>query len=227
MPKKTSKPKPPKSDRLIDILHPDKVEKPPQAMRLEFVSIDDVKRWPRNPKKHDEAGIRASIERFGFVEPLVMDEKSGRLVSGHGRLTALMEMRHEGKPAPKGIRVEGSEWSVPVLRGVEFANTTEAEMFVVAVNQLVIKGGFDDRALAAIISNAKATLADFNDMTVAIGLNDLEINRIIAAAKTPTLADAPERASGSGQGKTVTFQAKEKEPTVVRCARCGHENIVK
>jgi ParB-like chromosome segregation protein Spo0J len=48
--------------------------------------------WPENPRQlseHDFEQIKRSIERFGFVDPLVVN-KSGDLIGGHQRKRVLL-----------------------------------------------------------------------------------------------------------------------------------------
>jgi ParB-like chromosome segregation protein Spo0J len=56
---------------------------------IDYVPLDEIAEAHRNPKLHDRRGIRASVTRFGFVEPITIDERTGRLVAGHGRLEQL------------------------------------------------------------------------------------------------------------------------------------------
>ena len=45
-----------------------------------------------NPRRISEGaleGLKASVERFGLVEPVVWNKRSGRVVGGHQRLKAL------------------------------------------------------------------------------------------------------------------------------------------
>jgi DNA modification methylase len=47
---------------------------------------------PANPRSHDERGldaIRASLARFGQVDPLVVQKSTCRVIGGHGRLAAM------------------------------------------------------------------------------------------------------------------------------------------
>lgn len=63
--------------------------------KVELLPLKSIRGWTRNPKLHDLPRIAASIERFGFVAPLVMDATTGRLVAGHGRLEALGQVLDE------------------------------------------------------------------------------------------------------------------------------------
>lgn len=122
-------------------------------IHVEMLPLDEVARWPRNPKLHADGEIQNSVERFGFVQPLLLDEQTGRLVAGHGRLEALQAMRAAGKPTPKNIIAKGDKWLVPVLRGVSFKSEAEAEAFLLADNRLVEMGGWDPKGLSEILSN--------------------------------------------------------------------------
>lgn len=105
--------------------------------RIEYMSLTEIQRANRNPKRHADATIQASIRRFGFVAPLVLDDRTKRLVAGHGRLDALVALRDAGRATPKRIlqRSPGTDWLVPVLRGVEFKDEREAEAYLLADNR--------------------------------------------------------------------------------------------
>ena len=73
------------------------------ARRLEYVRLDEVEHAPRNPKGHDGAAIARAIEHHGFGEVPLRDERTGRLVAGHGRHAQLVAMHAAGASAPDGI----------------------------------------------------------------------------------------------------------------------------
>jgi hypothetical protein len=117
-------------------------------LRIEYVSLAEISGWPGNPKRHDLAGIGGSIDRWGFNDPLVRDERTGQLVEGHGRLAALEQRQRTGGPPPGHVRVDGGTWLVPVVRGVSFETEAEAEGYLLAHNQLPASGGWDGHARA-------------------------------------------------------------------------------
>jgi hypothetical protein len=119
--------------------------------RIEYMPLSQLERWPRNPKKHADAIITSSIERFGFVQPLLIDENTKRLVAGHGRLETLLSLKQRGGAPPERIVDKDGEWLVPVLRGVGFESEKEAEAYLIADNQTTILGGWDDKALQTIL----------------------------------------------------------------------------
>lgn len=121
-------------------------------LRLEYVTLDEVRRWPRNPKLHDDAALERSLKRYGFVAPLLLDERTQKLVAGHGRLAALESLRDAGEAPPARVRVDGKgRWLVPVVRGVSFTTAAEAEAYLLADNRLVEAGGWDQDLLREIV----------------------------------------------------------------------------
>ncbi|HEU0298883.1 MAG TPA: hypothetical protein VFR37_05495 [Longimicrobium sp.] len=118
----------------------------PGTLWIEYRPLSEVVRWPRNPKGHDIPGIRSSINQFGLVEPPALDERSGRLVVGHGRLESLEADKAEGKSAPLNVQLRDSdgEWMIPIVRGNYFRSDAEAAAYVVASNHWTIAGGWTD-----------------------------------------------------------------------------------
>ena len=115
---------------------------------IEYVAIDDLTKWARNPKLHGEDALTASLKRFGFTNPFLYDETHGQLVAGHGRLEALERWQREGRDPPKRVRLDGDgRWLAPVVRGLEFSTEDEAAAYAIADNRLVELGGWDTSGL--------------------------------------------------------------------------------
>jgi ParB-like chromosome segregation protein Spo0J len=54
----------------------------------------DLRLWPGNPRTHNVkqlAKLKASIQKFGFTVPALVDE-TGTILSGHGRAQAAREL---------------------------------------------------------------------------------------------------------------------------------------
>lgn len=124
--------------------------------RLDYMRIAEIAEAEVNPKEHDHDGIAASVARFGYVEPMVMDERTGRLVSGHGRLASLRRAEEEGGPPPAGVEAREDGWYAPVVRGWESRSDTDAQAALVAVNRLTERGGWNPEALHAILDQLHA-----------------------------------------------------------------------
>lgn len=124
------------------------------GMRVEWMGIRELRGAPRNPKDHDIGEIVGSIRKFGYVNPGLLDERTGRLVAGHGRRDGLRQMKLAGMGVPDNVRVvEGGDWSMPVIRGIWFDTEEEAEAYLVADNRLVEVGGWDKVELAGVLAD--------------------------------------------------------------------------
>jgi hypothetical protein len=150
------------------------------AVRIQLVPLGHLEKWPRNPKGHDIPGIRASLEKFGFVQVLVIDEKTGRMVAGHGRLEALLQIKQEGRPAPNRIVVRDDDWYVPVLRGISFATERDAEEYLLVDNRLGERGGWVEPVLSPIFVEYR------QEEFTPIGWTNEEMAGVIAASVETT-----------------------------------------
>lgn len=124
---------------------------------IEYLTLDEILPADQNPKSHDEAGLAASVERFGYVEPITIDERTGNLVAGHGRLAELQARRDRGDPPPDGVLVdESGAWRAPVVRGWASADDAEAKAYLVASNRLTERGGWHAQGLADMLAELAA-----------------------------------------------------------------------
>lgn len=73
-------------------------------MRIESLPLAEVEDSYYNPREvlrpgdPDYEQIKASIEKYGIVEPLVYNERTGRLVGGHQRKRVLQELGYVEAP---------------------------------------------------------------------------------------------------------------------------------
>lgn len=98
------------------------------------VAIEDLSPAPNNPRTHSAKQIRQiaeSIRRFGFTNPVLVDD-GNRVLAGHGRVSAACEL---------GMT------TVPCIR---LSDLSEAEKraYVVADNKLALNAGWDVEILA-------------------------------------------------------------------------------
>lgn len=155
--------------------------------RIEYLTLASLKPHPRNPKDHDIGEICRSITRFGFNDAVIIDERTSRLVSGHGRVEALRALAKEWRPTeggklPEGIKLQAGEWCVPVQRGWASRDETEAEAFIVAANRLVEIGGYNDENLEAILRDLAAANA-----LDGVGFDRDDVDRLINEAQRAAL----------------------------------------
>ena len=133
--------------------------------------LDEIRPHPGNPKNHDIGLIVGSLRRFGFLDPVVIDQRTGLLVSGHGRCEALQSMREAGEEPPAGIAGEG--WQVPVYEGWSSRDDDEAAAALVALNRSTEAGGWDESALRSILDRL-----DEIGRLDGVGYTDREIVRL-------------------------------------------------
>lgn len=125
---------------------------------IEYHPLSKIEGWPRNPKLHNLEAIAGSIDRWGDVDPMIRDERTGRLVAGHGRKQALRDRKDAGAAPPQYVGVDAAtgEWLVPVVVGAAWASEEEAEAFLLAHNQTTIAGGWNEALLAPALERALA-----------------------------------------------------------------------
>jgi ParB-like chromosome segregation protein Spo0J len=64
-------------------------------MIIEKKPIKELKAAPYNPRKateKQEANLKASLEKFGVVEPIVFNKQTGHIVGGHFRVRELKKL---------------------------------------------------------------------------------------------------------------------------------------
>lgn len=147
-------------------------------VRIEYMPLAALKANPRNPKSHDVGAIQASVGRFGFRDAVILDERTGQILSGHGRVEMLTRMAADGSQPPGGVDVVDGQWSVPVQRGWASANDAEADAFVIAINRTNELGGWDEAKLERLLVDLAAQSA-----LVGTGYDGDDIDRIINEAK--------------------------------------------
>lgn len=142
---------------------------------LSYERVADILPAVVNAKRHDEGAVDRSLSRFGYVEPVIIDERTGRLVAGHGRLDALRRAEELGGDPPLGI-VDDGGWRVPVVRGWSSNSDDEAHALGVALNQTTISAGWDWPGLADLLQDL-----DDTSLLSAIGFKDDDLRNLLNA----------------------------------------------
>jgi ParB-like chromosome segregation protein Spo0J len=158
--------------------------------RIEYVRLDRIEFANRNPKLHDTDGVAGSINRFGMAAVPTRDERTGRLVAGHGRIEALQLMRSQGQAAPAGVKTDkDGMWLVPVMAGWSSRSDAEAEAYLIGDNEWTARGSWDIRELAALLQEMQMFSPDLMQHT---GITLERLEDMVAAL------DAPEDSLGEG-----------------------------
>lgn len=130
---------------------------PPPTVHVTYEHLEQLllRRHPKNPKAHDLAAVRTSIERFGFISPVVLNDTDRTVAEGHGRVDTLTQMQSCGAPSPAGIRLgPDGQWLVPTVH--VRLEPGEADAYRIAANRTVELGGWDPVLLADLLrSTAK------------------------------------------------------------------------
>ena len=143
----------------------------------EWVDIDSVKPWDKNPRKNAAAigEVAKSIQRFGFASPIIVRRADGVIIAGHTRYAAAKSLKLDKvlvrfmdlDPAQARALAladnklgELADWDAPMLAEVLRGLNDEG----VDVTGL----GFDDQELETML----ADLSDIND-DIAGALADL------------------------------------------------------
>lgn len=183
---------------------------------LDWVPIDEVQFAERNPKQHDLVGIGASFDEHGVVEVPALDERTGRLVAGHGRIERMRQARAEGQSPPDGVVVgDDGVWRAGILRGWRSHSDAQAASYLVGSNQLTTKGGWDEAALAPYLREIEAADAS---LLAATGFSTHDVAAIeaaLATASPPDLEDLARGAAGGGIGELWPRIAGFKAPPPV------------
>lgn len=127
-------------------------------LHIEYMALSDLltRLDEANPKDHDLGALHTSMDKFGYVEIPVLNETTGKLIAGHGRIETLMQKKQAHMNAPERIEVRADDWYVPVQRGVAFKTDSEARAYLVASNRLTILGGWNESALAELLEGLRS-----------------------------------------------------------------------
>jgi len=159
---------------------------PPVAGRYEYWPIAKLRRFKGNAKIHPEAQIddlARSIERFGFVMPILIRE-SGEIIAGHGRLEAAQRL---------GMT------QVPVIVN-DALTPDQARAYRIADNKLSEGGIWDQELLARELQQLEVAFADEGSLATVLGFDQEELALLLSTVtrtkdetdpKTPNAAPEP------------------------------------
>jgi DNA modification methylase len=146
-----------------------------EGRRIDHLPLEEIKGNPVNPKDHRLDVIDQSVGRFGYVEPLVLDERTGMLISGHGRAETLRTMQSRGEVPPEGVRVdEEGNWMIPVVRGWASRSDLEAGAALIALNRTTELGGWVDESLLDLLDD----LSDIDGGLDGVGFDLSELEEL-------------------------------------------------
>lgn len=140
-------------------------------MELIELPVDKVIPNPKNPRIDLKPGmplyekLKKSIENFGYAEPIIWNEKTGMIVSGHQRFQVMKDIAEkEGKPLTTVQVVKVS------------MDESKQDGFMIAVNK--ITGLWDEEKLSALLKDLDEEdrlNTGFDDYEIATLLDDNSI----------------------------------------------------
>lgn len=123
------------------------------SLELRRLPLDELARTrdPGNAKRHALGALERSMDRFGFIAPVLLNAGDNTVLAGHGRIAELLDLLERGMAPPVGVEVDAAgRWLVPTVVGFDL-DAVEAAAYRVADNRLVELGGWDDVRLAATL----------------------------------------------------------------------------
>lgn len=110
-------------------------------MEIVYKKVNDLIPYINNSRTHSEEQVNqivASINEFGFTNPLLIDEKDN-IIAGHGRLLASKKLKMEEVPCI-------------VLPGLTEA---QKKAYIIADNKMALNAGWDFNLLSLELENLK------------------------------------------------------------------------
>jgi DNA modification methylase len=177
---------------------------------VEMLAPRSLRPAQRNARTHSKKQIRQladSMDRFGVINPIVVDDR-GRIVAGHARAEAanLLGLKH-----------------VPVIR-LEHLNETEIRAYMLADNKLAEKAGWDREILAVELGELQIALPEIGLELGITGFDPAEVDSIMAdfdqdranpADQIPDLSDAVVAQMGDlfvlGRHRIVVGDARDEQ----------------
>lgn len=173
----------------------------PKGRRIAYRPIAELVPNPRNPKAHDLSLIDSSVGRFGFVEPIVVDGRTGQIISGHGRAETLRVMEKRGETPPEGIQLREGAWLVPTVTGWSSRTDTEANAALIALNRSTEVGGWVDDSLLELLDELSAVEGG----TAGVGFDDVDLSLLRDRLADEAEDLEEEQAQSEGRGRLLSI----------------------
>ena len=171
---------------------------PVMPERLERWPIERLVPYERNARTHSPeqvAQIAASIQEFGFTNPILVASDDG-ILAGHGRLAAARDL---------GLT------EVPVVV-LDHLTPTQRRAYVLADNKLALNAGWDVDMLTAEMEIIQS--ADF-DLSL-LGWSEDELSGLLAP-EVNELEDMPDLPSGDREPiQQMTFTLHDDQAEIIK-----------
>lgn len=151
-------------------------------------AITSLRPYARNARTHSKKQVRqiaASIERFGFTNPVLISDE-GEIIAGHGRVEAAKLLK----------------WKTVPTIALSHLSETERRAYVLADNKLALNAGWDKEIVAIELQ----ALVDLEFDVEVTGFSLAEVDLVIdeAGEADPDGTDAPEDAVAFATGTPIS-----------------------
>lgn len=153
-------------------------------------SITSLRPYARNARTHSKKQVRqiaASIERFGFTNPVLISD-DGEIIAGHGRVEA--------------AKLLG--WKAVPTIALAHLSETERRAYILADNKLALNAGWDKDILAIELQ----ALVDFEFDVEVTGFSLAEVDFVLdeAADADPDSSDTADDGVPVASGPAISCQ---------------------
>ena len=176
------------------------------AEKIEWRDVDGLEPYARNARMHSDqqvADIAASIGRFGFNNPVLVDGGGG-IIAGHGRVLAAKRLGME---------------RVPVVELIHL-NEDERRAYILADNKLAEKAGWDQDLLRLELGE----LRDLDFDLAGFGFSDKELSKLLPGEPDPEPQAGAEKEDNDQFGVIVICRDETHQEEVFNeLAGAGHQ----
>jgi hypothetical protein len=145
--------------------------------RLVYLPLAEIAPADVNPKDHDDGALDESLDEFGYIDPILLDERTGQIVGGHGRRDRLIEREAAGGELPDGIVLSKGVWTAPVVVGWRSRDDAHAIAAGIALNRVGERGGWKRDILVETLAELRE-----QDQLPGTGFDDIDLDRTEAEA---------------------------------------------
>lgn len=140
-------------------------------IKVEYRPIAGLVPYARNARTHSDvqvAEIAKSIERFGFVNPVLVAADTGRIIAGHGRVLGARKLGMDRVPCV-------------VLEGLSEA---QQSALTLADNKIALNSGWDEELLRQELQSLAVEGEDLADL----GFSEDELTDLLNEESAGSLA---------------------------------------
>lgn len=162
-------------------------------MEIRVIPIDQINAAAYNPRIDLQPGdpeyekLRRSIEEFGYVEPIVWNERTGNMVGGHQRYKIMVQEQGYAELAVSVVDLDDQQERLLNLALNKVSGRWDDEALATLLDELQAAGadialsGFEQDEIADLVS----TLPDVPDFEEPVIEDDFDVDKALANIKEP------------------------------------------